>query len=154
MADIKKVNHESEAAKQLSMLGGVSATGRLLGLDLRPTMTGILTPPPGNAEFLRHLPPQSRRTVMRKMLNKQRERMRRLARFLRDRRDQTSEAGSGADESESFLEVLDEPVEIDRAKMARAMSELEKAARMLNILDEMLAMQDYTISRIGTFTQG
>ena len=143
-----------DAAKQLSALGGVSATDRLLGLDLRPTMTGVLSAPPGNVEFLRHLSPQARRTIMRKMLNKQRERMRRLARYLRDRRDETAENGEGAGEGESFLEVINEPVELDRAKIGRATSELEKAARMLNILDEMLAMQDYTISQIGTFTQG
>jgi hypothetical protein len=143
---------QHEAAKQLSVLGGVSATDRLLGLDLRPTMTGVLPAPPGNVEFLRHLSPQVRRTIMRKMLNKQRERMRRLARYLRDRRDEN--AGNGGNESESFLEVIGERVELDISKLARANAELEKAARMLNILDEMLAMQDYTISQIGTFTQG
>jgi hypothetical protein len=143
-----------DAAKQLSSLGGVSATDRLLGLDLRPTMTGVLSAPPGNVEFLRHLSPQARRTIMRKMLNKQRERMRRLARYLRDRRDENSGETSGENEGESFLEVINEPVELDRVKLTRATVELEKAARMLNILDEMLAMQDYTISQIGTFTQG
>jgi hypothetical protein len=144
-----------EAAKQLSALGGVSATDRLLGLDLRPTMIGLLAAPPGNSEFLRHLSPQARRTIMRKMLNKQRERMRRLARFLRDRRDESEGNGAGESESESFLEVISrEPVELDRAKLSRATKELEKTALMLNILDEMLAMQDYTISQIGTFSQG
>jgi hypothetical protein len=143
-----------EAAKQLSSLGGVSATDRLLGLDLRPTMTGVLSAPPGNVEFLRHLSPQARRTIMRKMLNKQRERMRRLARYLRDRRDENSGDAKSENEGESFLEVINEPVEQDRVKLTRATVELEKAARMLNILDEMLAMQDYTISQIGTFTQG
>jgi len=143
-----------DAAKQLSSLGGVSATDRLLGLDLRPTMTGVLSAPPGNIEFLRHLSPQARRNIMRKMLNKQRERMRRLARFLRDRRDENAGGGQAEAEGESFLEVINEPVELDRVKLTRATVELEKAARMLNILDEMLAMQDYTISQIGTFTQG
>jgi hypothetical protein len=143
-----------EVAKQLSSLGGVSATDRLLGLDLRPTMTGVLAAPPGNTEFLRHLTPQARRAIMRKMLNKQRERMRRLARYLRDRRDENNETSDGDPESESFLEVIAEPVELDRTQISRATGELEKAARMLNILDEMLAMQDYTISQIGTFTQG
>ena len=107
-----------EAAKQLSSLGGASSTDRLLGLDLRPTMTGALTAPPGNSEFLRHLSPQTRRTIMRKMLNKQRERMRRLARFLRERHDESAGGGSGdnnADEDrESFLEVISEPLELDR----------------------------------------
>jgi hypothetical protein len=144
-----------EAAKHLSALGGVSATDRLLGLDLRPTMTGVLAPPPGNSEFLRHISPQARRMIMRKMLNNQRERMRRLARYLRDRRGDAEERGGGeAAPEESFLELISEPGELDRAKIARATGELEKAALMLNILDEMLAMQDYTISQIGTFSQG
>lgn len=141
-----------EVVRQLSSLGGVSATDRLLGLDLRPTMSGVLSPPPGNTEFLRHLSPQARRTIMRKMLNKQRERMRRLAKYLRDRRDENSSDDNNEDES--FLEVIAEPSQIDRSQISRATGELEKAARMLNILDEMLAMQDYTISQIGTFSQG
>jgi hypothetical protein len=144
-----------EAAKQLSSLGGVSATDRLLGLDLRPTMTGVLAAPPGNSEFLRHISPQARRTIMRKMLGKQREKMRRLARYLRDRRDESGEDGERDPAAESFLEVISEPpAELDRGQLVRATGELEKAAMMLNILDEMLAMQDYTISQIGTFSQG
>ncbi|HEX8738371.1 MAG TPA: hypothetical protein VF721_23770 [Pyrinomonadaceae bacterium] len=148
-----------EAARQLTTLGGASATDRLLGLDLRPTMTGALSAPPGNSEFLRHLSPQMRRTIMRKMLNKQRERMRRLARFLRERHDESANGGSGSnndgdEDRESFLEVISEPMELDRTQITRATGELDKAARMLDILDEMLTMQDYTISQIGTFSQG
>jgi hypothetical protein len=142
------------------LLGGVSATDRLLGLDLRPTMTGALAPPPGNSEFLRHVSPQMRRTIMRKMLNKQRERMRKLARYLRDRRDESENGDGGGDENrESFLEVIAEKMQMeeyntDQNQILRATGELDKTARMLDILDEMLAMQDYTISQIGTFTQG
>ena len=126
----------------------------MLGLDLRPTAIGVLSAPPGNSEFLRHISPQARRTIMRKMIDKQRERMRRLARFLRDRRDERENEGEDEAGSESFLEVITEPVEMDQGQLVRATGELDKAARMLDILDEMLAMQDYTISQIGTFTQG
>ena len=149
---------QTEAAKHLTLLGGVSATDRLLGLDLRPTMTGALAPPPGNNEFLRHVSPQMRRTIMRKMLNKQRERMRKLARYLRDRRDE-SDNGNNEEDRESFLEVIAEKMQLeeyntDQNQIVRATGELDKTARMLDILDELLAMQDYTISQIGTFTQG
>ncbi len=143
-----------EAAKQLSSLGGASATDRLLGLDLRPTMVGALAPPPGNSEFLRHISPQMRRTMMRKMLSKQRERMRRLARFLRER-EQSGEGESGNESDlESFTEMISEPLEPNQIQMTKAIGEIDKTARMLDILDEMLAMQDYTISQIGTFSQG
>jgi hypothetical protein len=144
----------AETAKKLSLLGGVSATDRLLGLDLRPTVTGILAAPPGNVEFLRHLSPPARRTVMRKMLGKQRERMLRLAHYLRERRDQISNTDDGALETERFPGTAGEPADLTRANLSRAANELEKVAQMLNILDEMLAMQDYTISQIGTFSQG
>lgn len=149
---------QTEAAKHLTLLGGASATDRLLGLDLRPTMTGALAPPPGNNEFLRHVSPPMRRTIMRKMLNKQRERMRKLARYLRDCRDESDE-GNREDDRESFLEVIAEKMQLeeyntDQNQILRATGELDKTARMLDILDELLAMQDYTISQIGTFTQG
>lgn len=148
---------QTEAARHLTSLGGVSATDKLLGLDLRPTMTGALAPPPGNSEFLRHVTPQMRRTIMRKMLTKQRDRMRKLARYLRDRRDD-AENGHGEEDRESFLEVIAERMQMeeynDKNQIVRATGELDKTARMLDILDELLAMQDYTISQIGTFTQG
>lgn len=143
-----------EAAKQLSSLGGASATDRLLGLDLRPTMTGALAAPPGNSEFLRHLSPQMRRAMMRKMLAKQRERMRRLARFLREREDSSGEGENNEPERESFTEMIHEPIEPNRLQLTKAVAEIDKTARMLDILDEMLAMQDYTISQSGTFSQG
>ena len=149
---------QTEAARHLTSLGGVSATDKLLGLDLRPTMTGALAPPPGNSEFLRHVTPQMRRTIMRKMLDKQRDRMRKLARYLRDRRDD-NENGQSEEDRESFLEVIAEKMQLeeyntDQNQILRATGELDKTARMLDILDELLAMQDYTISQIGTFTQG
>lgn len=156
MADIRIANQNSEkndtTGKLLNLLGGVSATDRLLGLDLRPTTIGIVFAPPGNKEFLRHLTPTNRRTIMRKMLNKQRERMRRLAKYLRDQKDEI-ESNSQA-EQESFLEVISENVELDRSQIQRAANELDKTARMLDILDEMLTMQDYTISQMGTYSQG
>lgn len=149
---------QTEAARHLTSLGGVSATDKLLGLDLRPTMTGALAPPPGNSEFLRHVTPQMRRTIMRKMLNKQREKMRKLARYLRDRRDDSENGHSSEEDRESFLEVIAERMQLetynDKNQIVRATGELDKTARMLDILDELLAMQDYTISQIGTFTQG
>lgn len=156
MADIDIANQSREkndkTGKQMNLLGSVSATDRLLGLDLRPTTSGILFAPPGNKEFLRHLTPTNRRTIMRKMLNKQRERMRRLARFLRDQKDE-NELNNPPD-NESFLEVVSENVELDRSQIQRAANELDKTARMLDILDEMLSMQDYTISQMGTYSQG
>ncbi len=133
-----------EAAKQLSSLGGASATDRLLGLDLRPTMVGAMAPPPGNSEFLRHISPQMRRTMMRKMLSKQRERMRRLARFLRER-EQSGEGESNESDPESFTEMISEPLELNQIQMTKAIGDIDKTARMLDILDEMLAMQDYCI---------
>lgn len=152
MSDLNNGENQTEVGKQFSLLGGVSATDRLLGLDLRPTATGILAPPPGNQEFLRHLSPAARRTIMRKMLNKQRERMRRLARFLRNQKDENEE--NIESNGESFLEVISEMVELDRSQIQRAANELDKAARMLDVLDEMLTMQDLTISQMGNFRHG
>ncbi|NOT46492.1 MAG: hypothetical protein HOP17_01900 [Acidobacteria bacterium] len=143
------------AARQLADLGGVTALDRLLGLDLRPTVTGLLAPPPGNSEFLRSLSPQMRRSIMRKMLGKQREKMRRLARFVRkhsDGEDESEEAGQ--EMRESFIDVISEPSSFDDEQLSRAAVDLDRTARMLDVLEELLAMQDYTISQMGTFAQG
>lgn len=142
----------SKNEKYLNVFNGISATDRLLGLDLRPTIKGILVSPPGNKEFLRHLSPSNRRAILRKMLNKQRERMRLLARFLRDQKDET-DLNENQDR-ESFLEVISENLKLDKSQIQRAANELDKTARMLDILDEMLTMQDYTISQMGAFSKG
>lgn len=147
------------AAEQMRARGGASATEELLGLNRQPTMVGALAPPPGNAEALRHMTPTMRRTLMRNLLDKQRTQMRRLAHLMRRERDGR---GGGDDDEESpederqppQLEAAGASALTDEAQGARARAELGSAARMLDLLDEMLAMQDYAVSQMGTFSQG
>lgn len=144
-----------KAGQRLSSLGGGSATERLLGLDLRPTMPGTLTAPPGNSDFLRHLSPTMRRTIMRNMLARQRERMKRLAAVLKDQREHAGEEErDDAESAESFLQSVSETFSSEESELARAIGEMGRSARMLDILDELLAMQDFTISQMGTFSKG
>ncbi|MEZ5307626.1 MAG: hypothetical protein R2684_10825 [Pyrinomonadaceae bacterium] len=140
-----------EAAERLSILGGASATDKLLGLDLRPTMSGALAPPPGNADFLRHLTPAMRRTMMRNMLKRQRERMKKLARFLHDQRDGQE---NGGEREETFLEAIGRDPDSGIENLERAIDELGRSAGMLDVLDELLALQDFTISQMGAYSQG
>ncbi len=143
------------AAEQMRARGGASATEELLGLNRQPTVMGALAPPPGNAEALRHMTPTMRRTLMRNLLDKQRTQMRRLAHLMRRERD-----GRGDEDEESpdgegqhpQPEAADALAPTDEAQRARA--ELGSAARMLDLLDELLAMQDYAVSQMGTFSQG
>lgn len=143
------------AAEQMRARGGASATEELLGLNRLPTIVGALAPPPGNAEALRHMTPTMRRTLMRNLLDKQRTQMRRLAQLMRRERD--GRGGGDAEESpedEPQLETADALSPTDEAQRVRARAELGNAARMLDLLDELLAMQDYAVSQMGTFSQG
>lgn len=143
------------AAEQMRARGGASATEELLGLNRQPTMVGALAPPPGNAEALRHMTPTMRRTLMRNLLDKQRTQMRRLAHLMRRERDGRDGDGEESPEDERQHPQLEAPaaaVSTDDAQRARA--ELGSAARMLDLLDELLAMQDYAVSQMGTFSQG
>lgn len=149
------------AAEQLRARGGAGATEELLGLNRVPTMVGALAPPPGNAEALRHMTPTMRRTLMRNLLDKQRGQMRRLAYLMRRERDGQSrgdgEESSGEDaDGRAFSEVEATTAlkPLDESQRARARAELGSAARMLDLLDELLAMQDYAVSQMGTFSQG
>lgn len=143
------------AAERLRETGGASATEQLLGLHLRPTVMGAFVAPPGNAEALRHMTPVMRRNVMHTLLRKQRARMRRLARLLRDGRrgGEREQAGAGAEDSGAPGEAL-AAVAPDEAQLARARAELLSTVRLLDLLEELLAMQDYTVSQMGTFSQG
>lgn len=152
-----------DAADQLRSNAGVSATDKLLGLHLQPTVAGALTAPPGNSEALRHLTPAMRRATMRGLLTKQRERTRRLAQFVRRQRDEQSgeqeEDGGNPEQNErgadSFVALLTEgSVELSVDQVNRATDELVTMARMLDLLDEMLNLQDYTFSQMGSFAQG
>ena len=148
------------AAEQLRARGGASAVDELLGLNQRPTLMGALAPPPGNSEALRHMTPTMRRTAMRNLLDRQRGRLRGLAQLLRRERDGEDEGGGGrGDEQEqSFAEevggtaLVRAPLGEEQAERARL--ELGSAAQMLDLLSELLAMQDYAISQMGTFSQG
>jgi ClpP class serine protease len=97
-----------------------------------------------------------KRTIVRTLLAQQRQRMRRLAHLLR-REDRQHNQEDTADEHEqqSFTAVLlEEALMLDEAQLERAHHELGSTARMLDLLDELLAMQDYTLSQMGTFSQG
>lgn len=148
------------AAEQLRARGGASAVDELLGLNQRPTLMGALAPPPGNSEALRHMTPTMRRTAMRNLLDKQRGRLRGLAQLLRRERDGEDERdGRRGDEPEqSFAEEVGEPttarVLLGEEHAERARLELGSAAQMMDLLSELLAMQDYAISQMGTFSQG
>jgi hypothetical protein len=143
-----------ESAEQVRSTGYVSATDKLLGLDLQPTMLGVLAPPPGNNEALRSLTPTMRRKIMRNLLGKQRERMRRLTGSLRRQRDDQSDEDTADSNGESFAAMMLEDYILTMDQMDRATDELSKMAKMLDVLDEMLGMQDFTISQTGTFSQG
>lgn len=148
------------AAEQLRARGGASAVDELLGLNQRPTLMGALAPPPGNSEALRHMTPTMRRTAMRNLLDRQRGRLRGLAQLLRRERDGEDERGGrrGDEQEQSFAEEIVEPA-LTRAPLGeeqaeRARVELGSAAQMMDLLSELLAMQDYAISQMGTFSQG
>ncbi|HLM55268.1 MAG TPA: hypothetical protein VK422_04015 [Pyrinomonadaceae bacterium] len=146
------------AAEQMRARGGASATEELLGLNRQPTILGALSPPPGNAEALRHMTPTMRRTMMRNLLDRQRGQMRGLARLMRRERDGRGGGGDGEESPDDEgrpdrfeATALTPP---DEAQRTRARAELGSAARMLDLLDELLAMQDYAVSQMGTFSQG
>ena len=150
------------AAEQMRARGGSSAIDELLGLNRQPTMAGALPAPPGNSEALRHMAPTMRRTVMRNLLDKQRERMRALAFIVR--REQRGGGGGDAAEDETGADEGQRETPdgekilalstLDDRHMARARDELGRAARMLDLLGELLVMQDYAISQTGTFSKG
>lgn len=149
-----------DAAEQMRGAAGISATDKLLGLHFQPTIAGALTPPPGNAEALRHLNPTMRRAIMRDLLSKQRDRTRRLAQFVRRQRDRNEDErddNSRHFEEESFIALLTEgalSLELDDNQVERATGELVTMARMLDLLDDMLNLQDFTFSQMGSFAQG
>lgn len=145
------------AAEQMRARGAASATEELLGLNRQPTIMGALAAPPGNAEALRHMTPTMRRTLMRNLLDKQRAQMRRLAELMRRERDGQNRGDEESPEDEPQPlqpEAADALSKTDEARRARARTELGSAARMLDLLDELLAMQDYAVSQMGTFSQG
>lgn len=138
------------SAEMLRSNGGASATDRLLGLDQYPTVMGAFAAPPGNSEALRHMTPTMRRTAMRLLLSKQREKMRRLAVFLQDEEEDDDGGRRRQDEDETGDEMMLLAVKQGN----RARNELQRAAGMIDLLEELLAMQDYTLSQMGTFSKG
>ena len=140
------------AAERMRAAGGASATDELLGLNRQPTILGAFPPPPGNSEALRHMTPTMRRSIMRVLLDRQRERLRRLTQLLRQERD--GDGGREERRDEPAAEPRRDGPALESAYTERAHGELISTTRMLDLLDELLAMQDYAISQMGTFSQG
>jgi len=139
---------QMRAAELLRDSGGVSATEKLLGLDRQPSIVGAFSAPPGNSEALRHMTPVMRRTAMRNLLQKQRDRMRRLESRLKRQQDE------GQEERDDGDYPIDDKPELQPFALERARAELGRAVLMLTLLEDLLAMQDYTISHMGTFSKG
>lgn len=144
------------AAERLRSNGGHSATDVLLGLNRQPSTLGVLLAPPGNLEMLRHLSPASRRKVLRNLLSKQRGQMRRLVAVMRDEEQPERQQSNGEDENNATEILLPDSSLETAAKFynRRAVRDLEATTKMLDLLDELLGMQDYTLSQMGTFAQG
>ena len=138
-----------KAAELLRDSGGVSATEKLLGLDLQPSIVGAFSAPPGNSEALRHMSPPMRRTAMRNLLHKQRERMQRLESRLQHEEDEDREDRDENNEYAPQRRFESEPSRLQKTRL-----ELGNALVMLALLEELLVMQDYTVSQMGTFSKG
>jgi hypothetical protein len=139
------------AAEQMRQAGGGSAIAELLGLNQLPTITGAFPAPPGNLEALRKMTPALRRQTVRQLLNKQRLQMQRLVSLLKRDSDEDQRQD---EENRNPYESFNEVAENDEVPNEREWNQLASAARMLMLLEELLAMQDYTLSRIGTFSKG
>lgn len=149
------------AAEKLRSNGGHSATDVLLGLNRQPSTLGVLLAPPGNLEMLRHLSPASRRKVLRNLLSKQRGQMRRLVHVMRDdgqnpqqSNDEYQDSENENNSEEILLTASTLPSVASKFYNGHALRDLEATTRMLDLLDELLGMQDYTLSQMGTFAQG
>lgn len=144
------------AAEKMRANGGYSSTDVLLGLHQQPSTVGAMLPPPGNLEALRHLTPAMRRTILRNLLSKQRGKMRQLVAVMRDEEQhqhQHPEHENQEQEAESANEMTNMILPSD-FRNQRALRDLEATTKMLDLLDELLGMQDYTLSQMGTFAQG
>lgn len=146
------------AAEKLRSNGGHSATDVLLGLNQQPSTIGVMLPPPGNLEALRHLTPAMRRTILRNLLSKQRGQMRRLVAVMRDEEQHQHHHDEENQQPEmEFANENNENAELimpSEFQNQRALRDLEATTKMLDLLDELLGMQDYTLSQMGTFAQG
>lgn len=144
------------AADKLRSNAGVSATDKLLGLHQQPSILGGLLAPPGNLEALRHLSPTMRRNILRTLLSKQRAQMRRLVAVTRDE-EQHQQREEQPDREEFETTDSNLPIAPGAAlnfHNQRAYQDLASTTKMLDLLDELLNMQDYTLSQMGTFAQG
>lgn len=145
------------AAEKMRANGGYSSTDVLLGLHQQPSMLGAMLPPPGNLEALRHLTPAMRRTILRNLLSKQRGKMRQLVAVMRDEEqhqqnpEQENQENEAEISTENGIKNLISPSDFQNQ---RALRDLEATTKMLDLLDELLGMQDYTLSQMGTFAQG
>ncbi|MFN7928233.1 MAG: hypothetical protein U0Y68_09830 [Blastocatellia bacterium] len=135
------------AAEHLRTTGGASATDILLGLNLFPTKLGAFPAPPGNQEALRYLSPARRRAIIRSLLDKQRERMRKLS-LLVQMDEEEKKRRQPRHEAAAPQEAM------TNRQTQRASRELDSVADLLELLEEMLMMQDYTLAQMGTFSKG
>lgn len=146
------------AAEKMRSNAGVSATDVLLGLNQQPSILGGLLAPPGNLEALRHLSPTMRRKILRDLLEKQRSQMRRLVAVARNeeqhQQQEEQQEQEQSNDAENFVPVVKTNSNALGFHNQRVYQDLSSTTKMLDLLDELLNMQDYTLSQMGTFAHG
>ena len=95
-----------------------------------------------------------RRKILRDLLSKQREQLQHFVALMRDEKqkqqDDPHEENENSESNSPKLLRADKSNSYDQ----KALKDLDSATKMLDLLDEFLGMQDYTLSQMGTFAQG
>lgn len=137
------------AAEQMRTRAGASAVETLLGLDARPTTVGAFAAPPLTSKLFQQMSPALRRAAMWSLLMKQRAQLQRLVTMLQAEYDRDADHQNPDNEAAASQ---DQPPQAPIHP--RALLELNSVAQMLNTIERLLIMQDYALSRIGTFSKG
>lgn len=157
--ETKKKQIQEVSPERLKSIGTPSATEKLLGLNQKPSVLGAIDAPPGNSMALRYLTPAMRRATIRELIIKQRKRLRGLAYLLHgeeSKDEQTFEENKQEETTEEImLETSVKSVKkITPLRRETAIGELDHTVRMLNLLSDFLAMQDYILSQMSSFSKG
>lgn len=157
--ETKKKQIQEVNPERLKSIGTPSATEKLLGLNQKPSVLGAIDAPPGNSMALRYLTPAMRRATIRELIIKQRKRLRGLAYLLHGEESEDEQSFEENKQQETTEEIMLETSvksvkKITPLRRETAIGELDHTVRMLNLLSDFLAMQDYILSQMSSFSKG
>lgn len=134
----------------LRSTGGVAPTELLLGLNQPTSTIGIITPPPGNLNYLANFTPTMKRNILKKLLTSRFDDIESIIAVLNQENYEESDEEENNFETETEETLPKKNPAKNKQQYPRAFEELTAVLKMIELLNQIVELQDLVVSNMSS----